>query len=246
MNAEENIATAMARVASVIVMFSIPIIPCADYDIDSDVQLSYADNVVQDIAEDMALSILESARAIHIHYDEELDAHLDDAMSVNDKEKKQRFNPDIAGHLIKEMKEVLMFSTTYLRSKDRRKKTGVIEVVYIRCPFNHDEGKVEAMIIDGFTVEVKLPYYGETFGIENKICSPTAARYLHRQWLRKIPLHVRTVVSIIEKANSMSLPANNQGIEGMTNREKNLTRDIRVNTSEPGTYFWYRYLGLHR
>ena len=236
----------MASIASLIVMFSTPVISCADYDIHSDVQGTYNEEVVQAIAEEMALLIQHCGRGIHIASDEVLDEQLDDVMRVNNNAKKQQFRKDIAEHLIREMTDNLVFSTTYLRSKDTRKKTGEIEVVYIHSPFNHEENKVEPMVIDGFTVQVKLPYYGETFGIENKICSPAAAKYLHHQWLRKIPLHVRTVVSIIEKANNMSLPSNNQGIEGMTNKEKNKNRDVRLNTSEPGTYFWYRYLGLHR
>ena len=32
----------------------------------------------------------------------------------------------------------------------------------------------------------------------------------------------------------------------MINKEKNLTNDIRGKTSEPGSYWWYHYLDLHR
>jgi len=132
----------------------------------------------------------------------------------------------------------------YLRSKNEDKNTGEIEVVIVHCPYNEVIGEIEPQIVDGFVVEVELPYFGETFGINNVIYSPAAASYLRGQWLGKMPLHVRTLVSTLEKTHGMSLPSNNQGIEGMTDKEKNKTRDFRINTSEPGPYFWYRYLDL--
>ena len=60
--------------------------------------------------------------------------------------------------------------------------------------------------------------------------------------MKKIGLHTRTVVTVIEKAKDMSLPANNQSSEGLISKEKHLIRDKRVHTSEPGAYMWYRYL----
>ena len=246
-NGESDIAVAMARVVSLIIMFSTKVIPCADYDINSEVQDSYDEEAAQDIVEHLALNMHDGAKSIHIESDEKLDEYLETLMKVNDKENKQKFDRGIGDHLMEQMQKDFVFSTTYLRSKDKEKNTGVIEIVYVHCPAHDAEiNEVEPMTIDGFSVEVKLPYNGETIGIENKICSPASVKYLHRQWLRKMPLHARTVVSIIERANNMSLPASNQGIEGITNGEKNKTRDIKLNTSEPATYFWYRYLSLHR
>ena len=42
----------------------------------------------------------------------------------------------------------------------------------------------------------------------------------------------------------MKVPANNQGSEGMINNEKNLVSEMRTNTAEPATYWWYSYLTL--
>ena len=82
-------------------------------------------------------------------------------------------------------------------------------------------------VVAGFRVPVKLPFRGKETGIKNLLCSPAAADYLLQQWLKKIGLHTRTVVTVIEKAKNISLPANNQSSEGLIRKEKHLIRDKR-------------------
>ena len=58
-------------------------------------------------------------------------------------------------------------------------------------------------------------------------------------------MHVRQFVSVIEKANNMSVTTKNQASEGSIKNEKINDRDLRVNLSEPGAYFWHWYNTLH-
>ena len=46
----------------------------------------------------------------------------------------------------------------------------------------------------------------------------------------------RTVVTTIEKANGMRLPANNQQQEGMNKNEKVVEGDLRAKTAEPAAW----------
>ena len=71
--------------------------------------------------------------------------------------------------------------------------------------------------------------------------SPDAVKYPKKHHLSQIGLHVRQFVSVIEKANNMSVPANNQASEGSIKNKKTNDRDLRVNLSDMGAYFWHWY-----
>ena len=71
--------------------------------------------------------------------------------------------------------------------------------------------------------------------------SPDAVKYLKKHHFSQIGLHVAQFVSVTERANNMTVPANNQVSEGSIKNKKINYRDLRVNLSEPGAYFWYWY-----
>ena len=48
-------------------------------------------------------------------------------------------------------------------------------------------------------------------------------------------------MSVIDKANNQSVPANNQESEGSICYKKTNDRDLKGNLLEPGAYFWYWY-----
>ena len=77
--------------------------------------------------------------------------------------------------------------------------------------------------------------------IKHRMCSADAATYPKRHHLSQRGLHVRQFVSVIEKANNMSVPANNKASEGSIKNKKTNDIDLKVNLSEPGAYFWYWY-----
>ena len=79
-----------------------------------------------------------------------------------------------------------------------------------------------------------LPFDG-TEGINNFINSPAIGKYLHKHWVRKMPLWVHTGVSMIEKDSSMELAASNQGMEGLINNEKNLVTRMKTYLLKPAT-----------
>lgn len=196
----------------------------------------------------MASTIRSEAKRIRLNNDEDMNKKINDLMGLNDKVNDQHFIGDeVCTEMISNMEDRMIFSMNFLMSKNEEKKVGEIGIVFVHFPFDYDDRtKVSPQIVHGFRVPVKLPFRGEKAGIKNPLCSPAAADYLRQQWLKKMGLHTRTVVTVIEKAKDMSLPANNQSSEGLTRKEKHLTRDIRVHTAEPGTYMWYRYLELHR
>ena len=53
-------------------------------------------------------------------------------------------------------------------------------------------------------------------------------------------------MSVIEKANNMSVPVNNQGSEGNIKNKKTNNMDLEVHLSEPGAYFWHWYNTLRK
>ena len=57
----------------------------------------------------------------------------------------------------------------------------------------------------------------------------------------KIPLWVRTGVSMIEKDSDTKLTASNQGTEGLINNGKNLVTRMKTYLLVSATYMWYRY-----
>ena len=100
-------------------------------------------------------------------------------MELNNRPNNQKFmgNSD-SEEIIENIKGGMIFFMTFLRSKDVEKKTGVIEVVIVHYPFD-DDGNIEPQCLDGFTLEVKLPYKGKEKSIEYYLFSPRAAKYLH-------------------------------------------------------------------
>ena len=51
---------------------------------------------------------------------------------------------------------------------------------------------------------------------------------MHKHWVWKMPRWVRIGVSMIEKDSDIKLVANNQGIEGLVNNEKNLVTRMKT------------------
>lgn len=108
-------------------------------------------------------------------------------------------------------------------------------------PFNKNFD-LEPQCVDEFSFKVNLPFTKKK--LKNSLYSPKSAEYFRGFWLKRVPLLTRTIVSTIEKANGMKLPANNQQQEGMNKNEKVVEGDLRAKTAEPGAWFWYRYLAL--
>ena len=242
----DDISMAMARVSALIAVFSTKTLHCPNYTINSKTQECCNEDNLMKVAEDCAVFMESQAKTIHIHSHKHLDAKLEKEMKLNENLNQQHFKGnEVAQGMIENMQSGMLFSATILRSKDKKKKTGVIEVVIVYYPFN-DDGDIEPQCVDGFTHKVRLPYRGEKWGIRNKLCSKRARDYMEKQWLKRIALYIRTTVSVIEKTQNMNLAANNQQIEGMINNEKNLVSRMKEKTSEPGLYWWYRYQNLHQ
>ena len=172
---------AIARVGCLIAILITETLPCNDYNIKSKTQEHYDDEIATDIATKYASFMVAQAKSIHIQSDKLLDAKLDKLMDLNNRPSAQKFmgSSDAEG-MIEHIKSGVVFSMTFLRSKDVEKKTGVIEVVIVYYPFADDEETIYPQCVDGFLLEVKLPYKGKKKGIGNFINSETAANYLHQ------------------------------------------------------------------
>ena len=107
----------------------------------------------------------------------------------------------------------------------------------LRC-----DGEIEPQVIEGFQVEVSLPFEGGS--LNNFMASPATHRYLDEEWSRKLAFFVCMAVTMVEKSYNMKLVANNQFMEGMINNEKNIITKTKSYLSEPALYFWYFYKNL--
>ena len=80
-------------------------------------------------------------------------------------------------------------------------------------------------MIDGFQVEVSLPFEGGS--LNNLMVSTDTHSYLDEEWSSKLALLVCTEVIMVEKSDNMKLSANNQFMEGMINNEKTSSPKLR-------------------
>ena len=137
------------------------------------------------------------AKGMRILSDTKMQEQLDDMMKVNNNVSKQSFiGGGMADDIVNDTIDSLEFSMSFLKSKDMEEQTGIIEVVYVYYPFD-EGGNIEPQYVDGFLLKVDLPFDG-TEGINNFINSPATGKYLHKHWVRKMPLWVSTGVSMIE------------------------------------------------
>ena len=240
----DDVSLTMSWICMMIVMFSSKYIACEEYDLSSDTRDECDEEKLAEIAENMGYLVYEQSKSIWITSDSDLETKLAELMKVNHKPNKQHFiGEEVAEGIIDVMEDMLVFCCPYLRSKDEVKKTGMINIAVVYFPFD-DNMNVEPQCLDEFSVEVPLPFTKKK--LKNLLYLPASAEYLRNFWLKRVPLLTFTIVTTIEKARGMSLPANNQQQEGMNKNEKVVEGDIRTKTSEPAVYFWYRYLSLVR
>ena len=77
------------------------------------------------------------------------------------------------------------------------KQTGAIEVVYVYY-YSGEGGNIDPQCVDGFMLKVDLPF-DETKSINSFIKTSATGKYLHKHWVHKMPLWVRTGARMIEK-----------------------------------------------
>lgn len=237
-----DVAVAIVGVCQAMAMVTQDKLPCGSFDLESETQDSYEDSEAIAIATKLGQHMTARAESIRIKTDAEMYGKLDEVMKA--KLKDQIFLGGAVGDdIVKEVAADYTFSMTYLKSKNAEKSTGVIEVAYVYYPFTEDGTTIEPQCIDGFSLEVNLPFDG-TAGIDNFLKSPGTAKYLRLWMLVKIPLWIQTGVTMIEKEKDMVLAKSNQMLEGTFNNEKNTVTKLKKHLQQPATYFHYRYENL--
>ncbi len=238
----DNISVAYAYVSITVLLFSVKQIKLPKFTTNSIIQDDYNEDEAMDIARDMATFMKAQAQSLCLHSDSEMNEKLADVMTYADKPKKQSFmGGDVIDNMVKDMQTKGMpFHMVHLKSVNAKKQKGTIGIVYIYSPFD-DEGDIEPQCVE-FEMEVSLPFNGGM--VDSYLYSPTGVKYIRSEWGIKLPLWCNSIVSTHEKTNDKCLPANNINAEAMNNIEQNITRDMLKHTSEPASYWHYRYENL--
>ena len=170
------------------------------------------------LALEMKKSMGKIAKSKRIKTDKETETRIAEVMKVNYNINKQHFRgKEEFLWTTNDLSDSVTFSMAYLSSVDSDKNSGIIEVDYVFHPLGCD-GEIEPQVIEGFQVEVLLPFEGGS--LNNFMASPATHRYLDEEWSIKLALFVCTEVTMVEKADNMKLAANNQFMEGMINNAK--------------------------
>ena len=225
---------------------SVQKLPCKNYDEDSEVEEYYDDDVALKVAKDMIDFVGRSAKTIHILSDKHLEEEMKECMKWNDSGGQQFMGDHYSRDIIETMIKGLSFSTTILREKNVKKKTGIIEVIVVHWPYDRN-GKLSPQCVRGFTTSVDLPYDGEELGIVNRLYSEAGVKYIGKQFLKRGALWGSTGPSMLSKALNITHKASNQHLEGMIgNNKSNVTNMQSVHAGEPGTYMhrWWSDLRL--
>ena len=74
-----------------------------------------------------------------------------------------------------DLSDIVTFSIAYLNSVDSDQKSDIIKMSYVFHPLRCD-GEIEPQVIEGFQVEVLLPFEGVS--LNNFMASPSTHRYL--------------------------------------------------------------------
>ena len=213
-------------------------IPCANYDLNSEIQADYDDNQAENIAKTWAQIICAKAKECQIVSDTLMDKQISEALA--DRQFGGRKIIDKIARGMKNTRQTV--AVTYLSKKDTGKSKGEISVVVMHSPFA-DDGSVAPQMLDKFTVPVKLPF---TKGkVKNSMLSRRTSDYLVNYWGRKLSLVVATGPNLVGKANNIDNPSTNQQAEGMMNSEKNHDPDTKKDACDPGAYMWHRYKRLN-
>ena len=214
----DDISFEMAEFCLVMEMVHKKTIYCPGFDLCSTTQDTYDEDEAIMLELEIKKRMDKTAKIQRIRIDEEMETRISEVMKVNDKINKQHFRGKEKFRLMKnDLSDSVTFSMAYLKSVDSEKNSCMIKVDYVFHLLGCD-GEIEPQVIEGFHVEVSLPFEG---GSLNKFMTSHAThRYLDEEWYRKLALFVRTAVTMVQKADNMKLAANNQFMEGMINNEK--------------------------
>ena len=106
----------------------------------------------------------------------------------------------LARTMVDEIKEKCTLIIPYLSSKDRRKKTGTVNLCVIFSCYGHDKDGTRIVTpkrLGGMQVEIRLPLSkGE---IENPLYSPVMSEYWLNFWMNRAGLYNNQVIEIAEK-----------------------------------------------
>ena len=143
-----DISEALCHVCALMAIMSVETLPCNNFDVNSDVEKCYDDDLAKKVAKDMATFISGSARSICILSDDLLMKEMSECMELNNNPRKQKFKGGIyCNDTLEKMIQGMTFSMTILREKNVTKNKGVIEVIVVHWPYDK-EGKLSPQCVD--------------------------------------------------------------------------------------------------
>lgn len=215
----QSLSKLIARMSIFVALFETEFLPCACFNLDSEQQPHHETRLSEMIATNMDRIVREEAQKMVMLTEEMMKARIQNELA---KGNDATFNGHIlARSIIDRMKQELNFGVPYLESVDKDTSKGKINICLVYYCYSRDTDDREYVSprrCGGFTVDVDLPH--KSARLRNPLFSPTAAKYLLREWVSRAPLWSQQVIDVAEAALDARIFSSNQSVEGTFRSEK--------------------------